>query len=322
MSDPVKNISYNLTEAHQKAVAPLLEGTDSGGYSLELAREYFRLALEELEAAGKYEPGTPENPRVIEIQIAWQYAQHEDSQHKYIKQYWEDAFNHESVHGGCYKLEVSFWVGEDWADVYYKKMMMGQFDIGFGSISGNPLDPLAFMNVCSSDKSISSDFTLNWGADTNDPDSDIIVYNGMRWSYDALWSATQAPTVVKNGRLVPVASLGESSFTRNENGVAAELTVNVLDGYNYSKDALMIFGYVDVEGEAAYYEVAIDEYLVDTVVGEGTVTYKLQIPASVYASFIAGKSQGVDIYWSYDIDGAEVSEAFGGTFAFDFVPAE
>ena len=37
------------TDAHKKAVEPLLADTDGYGYSLELARDYFRLALTELE---------------------------------------------------------------------------------------------------------------------------------------------------------------------------------------------------------------------------------------------------------------------------------
>src|SRR5699024_3096502 len=95
----------------------------------------------------------------------------------------------DSVSGGKYKLDVVFEVGPTWDYVYYDKMMLGQFDIGFGSISGNPLDPLAFMNVLSSDPAISGSFTLNWGTDTNDPNAEILVYNGMRWSFDALYKA-------------------------------------------------------------------------------------------------------------------------------------
>ena len=48
MSDPESGLAYDRTEAHRAAAAPLLEGTDGWGYSPELARRYFRLALTEL----------------------------------------------------------------------------------------------------------------------------------------------------------------------------------------------------------------------------------------------------------------------------------
>lgn len=38
LSNPEDGISYSSTDAHKKAVAPLLEETDGYGYSLELAR--------------------------------------------------------------------------------------------------------------------------------------------------------------------------------------------------------------------------------------------------------------------------------------------
>jgi hypothetical protein len=199
MSDPEGGMSYSATKAHKDAVAGLLADTDGYGYSLELARDYFKMALMELEAEGKYTPGTPENPRIINLEIAWQYPQHETNYHNEIAQYFMDAFNHESVSGGKYKLEVEFWVGAAWSEVYYDKMMEGKFDLGFGSVSGDPLNPLQFVNVLSSDQSLSSGFTLNWGTNTNDPEADILVYNGMRWSYDALFVAANGVAVVQNG---------------------------------------------------------------------------------------------------------------------------
>ena len=105
------------------------------------------------------------------------YANHEDRYHKEIKEFLESAFNDDSVCGGAYKLSVNFWVGNVWSDVYDYKMMNGQFDIAFGAISGNALDPIGFLEVLSSDQSISHNFTLNWGADTNDPDVYPLVYD-------------------------------------------------------------------------------------------------------------------------------------------------
>lgn len=75
--NPVEGLSYDNSDEHQRVIAPLLEETDGYGYSLELAREYFRVALSELEAEGAYTSGTAENPTVITLEVAWMYPQHE-----------------------------------------------------------------------------------------------------------------------------------------------------------------------------------------------------------------------------------------------------
>ena len=218
MSDPENGLSYAVTAAHKKAVETLLEDTDGYGYSLELARDYFRMALTELEADGAYTPGTKENPTVIHIEIAWMYPTHEENYHNEIKNLLETAFNDESVCGGVYQLSVDFWVGNAWSDVYYNKMMVGQFDIGFGSISGNPLNPLDFVSVLSSDQSISNSFTLNWGTDTNDPDSYPIVYDGVRFSYDALYNAANTKAIVSAGQNKPTLDFAYNNMVKNEDG--------------------------------------------------------------------------------------------------------
>lgn len=230
MSDPVNGISYSATEAHQAAIAGLLEGADKYGYSLELAREYFKMALMELEAEGAYTPNEDGTPVVIELEIAWMYPQHENAYHNEIAKYLKDAFNDESVSNGKYQLDVKFWVGNAWSDVYYNKMMKGQFDIGFGSISGNPLNPLSFVSVLSSDQEISGNFTLNWGTDTNDPLADILVYDGKRWSFDALWTAANGVAAVKGGANVAALSGELVSNEANDDGsytAVYEFTMNL-----------------------------------------------------------------------------------------------
>jgi len=218
MSDPENGIAYSATDAHAKAVKQLVDNTDGCGYSLELARDYFKVALAELEADGAYTPGTKENPTVISIEIAWMYETHEERYHNEIKRLMEEAFNDESVTGGLYKLEVNFWVGNTWSDVYYNKMMIGQFDIGFGSISGNALNPLDFLSVLSSDPEISGSFTLNWGCDTNDADVYPIVYKGQRFSFDALYKAANATAVVNNGQNKASLTFDYTEIVKNADG--------------------------------------------------------------------------------------------------------
>lgn len=211
MADPENGLSYSDTEAHEKAVAPLLEETDGCGYSLELAREYFRIALAELEDDGVYTPGTAENPTVIHLEFAWMTAAQEESAHNEIKDFLETAFNDASVSDGKYKLQIDFWVGNDQMDVYYNKMMIGAFDVGYGGINGNSLNPLDFMSVLSSDQDLSGGFTLNWGTNTNDPDAYPIVYEGRRYSYDAFWLAANATVNAVDGAAAEDAAEGDAA---------------------------------------------------------------------------------------------------------------
>ena len=218
MIDPENGMSYSATEAHKKAVEGLLEDTDGHGYSLELAREYFRVALTELEKDGSITPGTKEAPTELNIEIAWMRPTQEEQYHNEIKNFFETAFNDDSVCGGVYHLNVNFWVGNVWSDVYYNKMMTGQFDIGFGSISGNSLDPIGFVSVLSSDQDISGSFTLNWGVDTNDPAAYPIVYQGERYSFDALYNAVNSTALIKEGANAAAVSFEYTELVKNEDG--------------------------------------------------------------------------------------------------------
>ena len=301
MSDPINGISYSVTEAHKQAVAGLLRDTDGCGYNLELAREYFKLALAELEAANLYRAGTKENPTVITLEIAWMYPQHEETYHNEIKQYFEDAFNHESVHGGEYKLVCEFWVGNAWSDVYYNKLMLGQYDLGFGSISGNSLNPLDFLSVLSSDQSISGSFTLNWGTNTSDPDADVLVYNGARWSFDALWTAANNVAVVVDGVLVPAVSY-EHVQTPNEDGTYTEvitISLNAEEIKDYTVQDVVLCWYA-----GKYKEVSVKEYAtVEEVEGNYVVT--VNVPADLVKEY-AG-DMGIDVIWGADLGVTQLS---------------
>lgn len=302
MSDPVNGISYSTTEAHKKAVASLLEDTDGCGYNLELAREYFRLALEELEAANLYRPGTAKNPTVIKLEIAWMYPQHEENYHNEIKQYFETAFNHESVSGGEYKLECEFWVGDVWSDVYYNKLMLGQYDLGFGSISGNTLNPLDFVSVLSSDQSISGSFTLNWGTDTNDPEADVLVYQGQRWSYDALWTAANTSAVVKDGALTKAASAVDYTQTANEDGSYTEQIVIELGSEqvkDFTVEKVVLCWYA-----GDYKEVALEGASVETNEA-GQIIVTVTVPAELVKAYRG--DMGIDVIWGADLGVSQMS---------------
>lgn len=326
MSDPENGISYATTDAHKKAVATLLEGTDGYGYSIELARDYFRLALAELEADGVYTPGTKENPTEIKIEMAWMYTTNEEGYHNEIKNFFETAFNDDSVHGGAYKLNCEFWVGNEWSDVYYNKMMVGKFDIGFGSISGNPMNPLDFICNLSSDQDISSGFTLNWGADTNDPDSYPIVYKGERYSYDAFIKAANNKAIVKEGKNNASVTFNYENIVKNADGSytgALEVTTTLPDITTVTMDNIVCCNYERYyNGDKEYAEKAVTFTTEDK--GNGVTRFIFTVPAELAADYATGSGTsanpsgytGFDFYYTMNFDGSVSSTYYSVEDAF------
>ncbi len=208
LSDPENGVSYNSTDAHANAVAAILENTDGYGYSLTLAQQYFKAAADELIASGAYQPGD-----TITIEICWMSQSNVDDEGVYIEKYMEDAFN---SCGSELTLDVVHFVCAVWSDVYYNKMMIGQFDIGFGSVSGNTLNPLNFLEVLRSDNT--SGFTLNWGVDTSIVDP-ALSYDGRNWSFNSLWQAAdQGALVDPDGNLITTYAANLNSIVTNDDG--------------------------------------------------------------------------------------------------------
>ena len=212
LSDPEAGTSYNATQTHKDVLNAIYgEDVDTYGYNPDKAIEHFKKAMEELMAAGDYKEGD-----TIKIEIAWQAESQIDKSGAEIKEMLEEVFNDEAVCGGKVKLEVENVAVAVWSDVYYKKMMIGQFDIGFGGISGNTLNPLNFMEVLKSDNS--SGFTLNWGPNTNDP-AVLIEHNGKQYTYDALWQAADTGALIaSDGTNANYSALGLVSNTANDDG--------------------------------------------------------------------------------------------------------
>lgn len=323
LSDPENGVSYNSTDAHKNALWSIVnEDTDAYGYSVALARDYFRMALDELEAEGLMTPGTKENPTKIELVCTFYFASFEESMFKPLKQYWEEAFNDDSVSGGKYKIEFKFYAPST-TDMAYNDMKAGRYDIGFGGITGNPLNPLDFFSTLSSTPTVSSGWTLNWGLDTSKVDSDILVYNGERWSFDALQQATQKEVIVQDGELAVLYSQGDSDIAPSTDGKTVTLKLNYNKALNVQIDTekidLVIFGtsndqysdynewsILDVEG------VTVD--ITDD--GEGTITIVVYLPDGEIAKVPSGYAQGIDVYFDYTCGTVEGSELI--SYMFDF----
>ena len=224
LSDPIKGESYNESEAHKKAVQNYhsvgADGKDNFGYDYGRAVKSFKTAVNELTSSGKLIKGTKSNPQEIKINICWMYPTDPKEYGDDIANYFESAFNDESVSGGTVKLKVINDYVTNWEDVYNKVMMVGQYDLGFGAISGNTYNPLNFLQVLMTDNS--SHFTLNWGEHTDQlSEQNPIYYNGKKWSFDALWACADHGGLAREGVKVEPVQKCYKGLTYNAAGTAA-----------------------------------------------------------------------------------------------------
>ena len=158
-------------------------------YDVELARKYFKVALEEMVEQGIYDVSNLSEPINLTIEIAWNpwgsYNSYE-TYHYNIKTCLETVLNDESVTNGNFTLTVNAWQSEYFGQIYAEKIYVGQFDMSFGTISySSKLDYYNEYLRLSSTNSISDGFNVNWSIDTSSLD-DCIVYEGYKYSYDSL----------------------------------------------------------------------------------------------------------------------------------------
>ena len=280
--DPEAGISYNETQTHKDVLESVYGDTvKTYGYNIDKAIESFHIAAETLLASGAYKEGDE-----IKIEIWWQAENQINLNGAEIKKYLEDAFNREEVCDNKLKLVVENKAVTLWSDVYHKKMMVGQFDIGFGGISGNTLNPLNFMDVLKSDNS--SGYTLNWGPNTNDPRDGVIWYNDRAWTYDALYQAADTGAVINsNGSLAKTVDAKLAKNVRNSDGtrtIEIKYAHSIIPDVVTSKINSVVLCWYDGD---EYEEVEVDYTLENGVI---TITVSQEL-ADRYQGNI-----GIDIY--------------------------
>ena len=218
LNDPENGKSYNDSDAHKQAVAAYetknSKGESTYGYSKDKAILAFKAAVKELVADGALIKGTQSNPTKINIHIKWMYQTDIKEYGEEIKGYFESAFNDPRVSGGTVVLNVTQDAVTNWQDVYNEYLMKGQFDLGFGAISGNTYNPLNFLQVLKSDNE--SGFTLNWGTDTSKVTKNKpLIYDDKMWSFDALWAVADHGGIVENGENIKPVKKSFLSYTSN-----------------------------------------------------------------------------------------------------------
>lgn len=348
LSDPENGVSYNTTKAHEEAIKG--HYPDTYGYNLEASKVFFRQAVNELVEAGDLELGTKSKPTEISIDIWWMFESNIKDYGDEISKYIESAFNSSYVSGGKVKLKVNNFAVAEWSDVYYKHLLVGQFDLGFGSVSGNSLDPLNFLEVLRSDNS--STFTLNWGPDTSKVDDDLI-FDGRAWSYDGLWAAGNSYAYLKNGEESGVFDLTAFNFEALADG-SWKFTVTTLSFTQVDVVSMLyglcLFGTTDSTSYSDYYEMYVTIEGASDSVGNGyddpnsyikelsstnangvvTSSFEIVFSANLVNAFkaafkdvsgaqVAPVIYGVDVYYlfQYPQIGIGPEEAIFGSKAFD-----
>lgn len=199
--NPETGTSYNSTAAHKAVVSERFNSTY--GFNKEAAKSELKMAIDEVlskmnlstGADGTGAPGTKTNPYLVPLDMFWMnvsdltdYSDVFDS----IKSIFGEV-SQSRRYNGAYKLDIHMPTPSADYNAVYDRMREGNFDLGFGAVSGNSLDPLNFLEVLKSDNS--SGFTLNWGPDTDKVSPDI-VYGGKTWSFDSLWKAANTGVVL------------------------------------------------------------------------------------------------------------------------------
>jgi hypothetical protein len=296
MSDPENAIAYRNSDAGKAVLAD--RSPETLGYDTTKATTLFQTAVAQEVASGGLTAGTAASPTTITLQLMYQTASQVSDEGVTVKGYIEGVFD-SAFPDGDYKLVLNTYAGAVWSDVYYKACMLGQFDFAFGSISGNTLDPLSFMEVIKSNNT--SGFTLSWGADTNAVSS-TIVYDNKYWSYDSLWAAGNAGAIVIDGVNSPAFSAEASEFDIPVADLTATNTAEVQLDY-YVSDLVQIT--ID---EATWYNPSDGTETViptDNIADDdnGTITITYDVAASLTEASTSYSYGYVIVYYSQTVSG-------------------
>jgi ABC-type oligopeptide transport system substrate-binding subunit len=295
--DAELGVPYRQTEQGMSVGADL--SPDTWGYNFDAATNYFKAALDEVLAAGFYADAadaTAADPYVITIELN-NYADSEswDLACGYIKTAFEDAFQDDDRN---IKVEVEIYT-KDFPAIYYDYMMIGEFDLSVGGISGSTLDAASFLDTYSSDNR--SGFTLNWGIDTSVAEIEVRyeyageVYREL-WAYDAICSALNGEVFLIDGQEADVPAANDISYTPTTvdftiseyNNVAYQDITYTIEWYSIDDDAYYdLDGYTNITPDGAEVTVTgLDPYYYGYV-SDGSVLYQgdYQITINyVYAS--------------------------------------
>ncbi len=195
--DAELGIPYRLTpqgESVQEGLSP-----STYGFNADAAHAYFLLAVDTLIEDGDIVAGTTDAWTEIHIELNnYSNSDSWDLALEWIKTAYEANFQDEDRF-----VKVTFSIHpKPFPGMYYDFMMVGEFDMSVGGISGSTLDAASFLDTYSSDNR--GGFTLNWGIDTSQAEIQVqyeylgVAYNQM-WSFDAISSVLNGEIYLDKG---------------------------------------------------------------------------------------------------------------------------
>jgi hypothetical protein len=227
LSNPETGEVYNDTQEHKDAIKDFWGDTvETNGYNLAVSESYFEDAIKDLIKSGDIKEDTTE----IQINIYWMYANQIETDGNLIGGYIKKAFDAAAENLG-YPVRLTVVQeagGAKWYDVYYSRILVGQFDLAFGSISGNALDPINYLEIFKP----TSNFCLCYGPDTAEvvEGENALVYDGKRWSYEGLWGAANTGIVLdENGQETAPVTVTVSSVKATADTISVEGRIEVKD---------------------------------------------------------------------------------------------
>lgn len=285
MINPEAGMSWRKSEKGKSVVADYLPETL--GYSEEVAGQFFVDAIDQLVADGKYVAGTEAAPTVITLSMEFFTNKQKEDEGAPLAAQIAKVFNQVAKPKGFeLRFDVQVAPNEDYNQTY-DAMSAGEFDFAFGTIGGNPLDPIDFMDTMSSSVS----WNLSWVHDTGKVQGDGIVFKGEIYSFDALQSAGKGLTLVADGEVVPMVEITYLDLTVNE-ADKTKFTIEIRGNY-----------FVDPKGE--FVVKAHPDY------GAGSL-YVVNAAKTAYMAIIPLE----DVVWEngqFTIIGADLSLPAGAT---------
>lgn len=319
-------------------------------YDLELARKYFTIAANEL---ALIYGSSSQYPIELKLEIAFGTKTNENEQlFNALKESIENAFNDQSVSNGSFVLTVEAWYGEYFGQIYTEKLYNGQFDLSYDKISGSSYDKYMYYKLLSSNPDLSNKLTINWSINTNNIEADCVVYNGYRFTYDALLALLNSNYTIIDGSLpkyadiytlldIPYLSVEEIVEVRYEQsaiGVAPGGFYNIsysnnIEDKNNILSLLDMLVYEDESedwhvpgGGYVYYSIITSEKSYDIIITNGYISvnkkhYKfegtyplLEHPNLEAYAFITY----LDTYEAYTMDGIKIGN-FEGLDEIEFI---
>ena len=179
------------------------EKSDFFKHDLTLSKRYFQAAILELTEQGVFD--LKAEPIEINLEIAFDLeSEFKASLFNSLKEMFESSFNDNDVSNGIFRLTVNPSYSEIFGSIFYDKNYRGHFDLSFDKISGTTIDTKPYKDymILSTHKELSKGFNINFSIDTNELRDDCIVYNGYKYSYDAILSALIESSKVENGKVI------------------------------------------------------------------------------------------------------------------------